>query len=135
MKRLTVAAAGLAAALIWPALAFAQEAADYPANGAVLRTEARARAAAAACLIELKGGRSAAACGRYHAAVLSALDQEHRRFSWCMPRMSEASNFPVPASCYAVPSDLKIDAVAGLERKVAPKTWVAFDDQMAKYSN
>ena len=133
MKRLTLLTACLAAALAAPVMA--QEAADYPAAGAVKRAEVKARAAAADCLTELKGGHSGAACGRYHAAVLSALDQEHRRFSWCMPRMSEASNFPVPASCYAVPSDLKIDAVAGLERKVAPKTWVAFDDQMAKYSN
>ena len=139
MKRLTLLAAGLAAAIIvHPALAqpiMPQSIADYPAAAAVKRAEARAKSAAAACLAELKGGRSGVACARYHAAVLEALSQEHKRFEWCMPRMSEASNFPVPASCYAVPSDLNIEAVEGLERKVAPKTWVAFDNQMARYSN
>jgi hypothetical protein len=139
MQRLTRLAVGLAAAAIaHAALAqpvMPQSIADYPGAAAVKRAEVRAKAAAAACLAELKAGRSGAACGRYHAAVLEALTQEHRRLAWCMPRMSEASNYPVPASCYAVPSDMNIEAVEGLERKVAPKTWVAFDNQMAKYSN
>ena len=134
-------AAGLAAALTLPVLpaaaqiAMPQSVADYPGAGAVKRAEAKARGAATECLAELKGGHSAAACGRYHAAALEALSQEHRMFAWCMPRMSEASNLPIPASCYGVPADLRIEAVEGLERKVAPKAWVAFDDQMAKYSN
>lgn len=125
------------AAFALPAMAqpVLPEAPDYPGAGTVKRAETRARAAAPDCLAELKGGRSGGACERYHAAVLEALSQEHKRFAWCMPRMSEASNFPVPASCFAVPSDLKIEDVEGLERKVAPKTWVAFDNQMAKYSN
>ena len=139
MKRLTLLAAGLAAAALAQTVraqpVMPQSIADYPGAAVVKRAEVRAKAAAAACLVELKGGRSGAACGRYHAEVLEALSQEHMRFSWCMPRMSEASNYPVPASCYAVPDDMKIESVEGLERKVAPKTWVAFDNQMAKYSN
>jgi hypothetical protein len=139
MKRLFLLTGGLAAAaLAWPAPAqpvMPQSVADYPGAAAVKRAEARAKAGAAECLSELKGGRSGAACGRYHAAVLDALDKEHRRFNWCMPRMSEASNIPIPAACFATPEEMKIDAVEGLERKVAPKAWVAFDNQMAKYSN
>ena len=139
MKRLTLLAIGLAAAAsVQSASAqpvMPQSIADYPGAAAVKRAELRAKTAAPTCLAELKGGHSGAACGRYHSAVLEALSQEHMRFSWCMPRMSEASNYPVPASCYAVPDDMKIEAVEGLERKVAPKAWVAFDNQMAKYSN
>jgi hypothetical protein len=139
MKPLTLLAAGLAAAALAQSASaqpvMPQSIADYPGAATVKRAEVRAKAAAAACLAELKGGRSGAACGRYHAAVLEALSQEHKRFDWCMPRMSEASNYPVPASCYAVPSDMNIEAVEGLERKVAPKAWVAFDNQMARYSN
>ena len=112
MKRLTLLATGLAAAIICQSASaqpvMPQSIADYP---------------------------GAAGVKRYHAAVLDALSLEHKRFDWCMPRMSEASNYPVPASCYAIPSDMNIEAVEGLERKVAPKAWVAFDNQMAKYSN
>ena len=139
MKRLTLLATGLAAAIICQSASaqpvMPQSIADYPGAAGVKRAEGRAKAGAAPCLAELKAGRSGAACGRYHAAVLDALSLEHKRFDWCMPRMSEASNYPVPASCYAIPSDMNIEAVEGLERKVAPKAWVAFDNQMAQYSN
>jgi hypothetical protein len=107
----------------------------YPEQGAVVRAEAKAKAAAAPCEAELKAKRSGPACARYHSAVLDALEKEHRRFAWCMPRMSETTGVPVPKACYAQPDDMRIQDVEGLERKVSPKTWKAFDDQMAKWSN
>lgn len=137
MKRTILMAASLAAFAL-PARSqpvMPQSVADYPGARAVKRAEAQTRAAATECLAELKGGHSGAACGRYHAAALEALSQEHKRFAWCTPRMSEASNLPIPASCYAIPADLKLESIEGLERRVAPKAWVAFDNQMAKYAN
>ena len=67
--------------------------------------------------------------------VLDALALEHRRFDWCNVRMSETSTFKVAPSCLAGQADMRIDTLMGLERKVSPKTWKAFDDQMAKFSN
>jgi len=134
MKRLSAAAGlALAAALAAAPQVRAQDI-DYPQNAAVVRAEARAKAAAGPCERELHAGRSAAACGRYHAAVLEALALENSRLEWCNARMSEASNFRVTASCLAGQADMRIDTLTGLERKVSPKTWHAFDDQMGKFS-
>ena len=108
---------------------------EYPGNRAVVAAEALAKRAAGGCETELKAGRSGAACARYHKAVLDALALEHRRFDWCNVRMSETSTFKVAPSCLAGQADMRIDALMGLERKVSPKTWKAFDDQMAKFSN
>ena len=108
----------------------------YPDQPLVARAEAKAKAASGPCEAELKTAHaSRAACGRYHAAVLDALQREHRRFAWCNVRMSENSGIPVPKACYATDNGMRIPEVVGLERKVSPKTWKAFDDQMAKYSN
>jgi hypothetical protein len=107
----------------------------YPEQAAVLRAEAKAKAASGACETELKAKRSGPGCAKYHAAVLDALERQHRRFDWCMPRMSENTGVPVPQACYAVPDQMRIQEVEGLERKVSPKTWKAFDDQMAKWAN
>ena len=134
MKRLSaVAGMALAAALAAAAQARAQEI-DYLQNAAVLRAEAKAKVAAGACERELHAGRSAAACARYHGAVLDALAAESRRLEWCNARMSEASNFRVNSSCLAGQADMRIDTLMGLERKVAPKAWRAFDDQMGTFS-
>jgi hypothetical protein len=135
MKRTTVLAI-----LGWASLAAAARAApvlqaeDYPGQGAVTRAEVKAKAAAGPCERELKGGKSAAACGAYHDAVLLALEAEHKRFLWCQPKMTESTNIPVPTACFAVPIDMRFDVI-DLERKVAPKTWKAFDDKMARFSN
>ena len=108
----------------------------YPDQGKVERAEAKAKAASILCEAELKASHSVgAACTRYHAAVLDALDREHRRFSWCNVRMSETTGVPVPKACFPTDNGMRIPEVVGLERKVAPKAWKAFDDQMAKYSN
>jgi hypothetical protein len=112
----------------------AQEA-EFPDNAAVVRAEVAAKRAAGACEGELKAGKSGPACTRYHKAVLDALALEHRRFAWCNVRMSETSTFRVAPSCLAGQADMRIDALMGMERKVSPKTWKAFDDQMAKFSN
>ncbi len=100
------------------------------------RAEAKAKAVSSACEAELKGRHAAGeACGRYHAAVLDALQWEHKRFAWCNVRMSETSGVPVPKACYPTDNGMRIPEVVGLERKVSPKSWKAFDDQMARYSN
>lgn len=124
--------AGLALLASAAGAAKAQDA-DYPANGAVLRAEAKAKAAAGACESELKAGRSGPACERYHKAVLDALGRERQRLDWCNPRMSEAANYPIPPACLSGQGEMRIETVEGLERKIAPKTWKTFDDQMAKY--
>jgi hypothetical protein len=108
---------------------------EFPDNRAVVSAEAAAKRAAGPCETELKGGKSGPACGRYHKAVLDALALEHRRFAWCNVRMSETSTFKVAPSCLTGQADMRIDSLMGLERKVSPKTWKAFDDQMAKFSN
>ena len=137
MKRLCLAAglvlilAGIARAQI-PVLP--EE--PYPAQALVERAEAKAKAASGPCEAELKARHAVGpACARYHAAVLDALQREHRRFAWCNVRMSETTGVPVPKACFATEDGMRIPAVVGLERKVSPKTWKAFDDQMAKYSN
>lgn len=136
MKRLYLAAG---AALIVAGAARAQipvlPEQPYPEQAAVVRAEARAKAASTPCENELKAGRSGAACARYHAAVLDALEREHRRFGWCNARMSETTGVPVPKACFPTDDGMRIPQVVGLERKVSPKTWKAFDDQMAKWSN
>lgn len=108
---------------------------EYPGNRAVVVAEATAKRAAGACEAELKAGRSGPACARYHKTVLDALALEHRRFDWCNVRMSETSTFKVAPSCLTGQADMRIDSLMGLERKVSPKTWKAFDDQMARFSN
>ena len=107
----------------------------YPAQAQVARAEAKAKAASGGCESELKAGHSGAACAAYHAAVLDALEREHRRFAWCNTRMSENTGVPVPKACFATQDVMRIQQVEGLERKASPKTWKAFDDQMAKWSN
>jgi hypothetical protein len=108
----------------------------YPDQALVVRAEGRAKAAAGPCEAELKVHHAVGeACKRYHAAVLDALQREHRRFSWCNARMSETTGVPVPKACFPIEDGMRIPEVVGLERKVSPKTWKAFDDQMAKYSN
>jgi hypothetical protein len=107
----------------------------YPEQAAVVRAEARAKAASTGCESELKAGRSGPACARYHAAVLDALEREHRRFAWCNARMSETTGVPVPKACFPTDDGMRIPQVVGLERRVSPKTWKAFDDKMAKWSN
>jgi hypothetical protein len=107
----------------------------YPDQARVVRAETKAKSASGACESELKAKHSGPACARYHAAVLDALQWEHKRFAWCNVRMSEVSNVPVPKACFGQPEDMRIGAVEELERKASPKTWKAFDDQMARYSN
>jgi len=108
----------------------------YPAQAQVERAEAKAKAASSPCESELKARHSAgAACGRYHAAVLDALQREHQRFAWCNTRMSETTGVPVPKACFPTDNGMRIPEVVGLERRVSPKSWKAFDDQMARYSN
>jgi hypothetical protein len=108
----------------------------YPDQARVERAEAKAKAASHPCEAELKAKRAVgAACGRYHAAVLDALQLERRRFAWCNARMSETTGVPVPKACFPTDNGMRIPEVVGLERKVSPKTWKAFDDQMARYSN
>jgi hypothetical protein len=108
----------------------------YPAEAQVQRAEAKAKAASTPCEAELKASHTVgAACRRYHAAVLDALQREHQRFAWCNARMSETTGVPVPKSCFPTDNGMRIPEVVGLERKVSPKTWKAFDDQMANYSN
>jgi hypothetical protein len=140
MKRLCLAAAVLVLAPVALApVALAQVPVlpeePYPEQATVVRAEAKAKAASVACESELKAGRSGPACARYHAAVLDALEREHKRFAWCNPRMSETTGVPVPKACFATDNGMRIPEVIGLERKVAPKSWKAFDDQMAKWSN
>jgi hypothetical protein len=137
MKRLCLAA-GLA--LIAAGAAHAQiprvPEEPYPDQARVERAEAKARAVSSACEAELKGRHAVGeACTRYHAAVLDALQWEHKRFAWCNVRMSETSGVPVPKACYPTENGMRIPEVVGLERKVSPKSWKAFDDQMARYSN
>src|ERR1700744_4960274 len=108
----------------------------YPDQPLVARAEARAKAASGPCEAELKATHgSGPACGRYHAAGLDALQREHKRFAWCNVRMSETTGVPVPKACFSTEDGMRIPEVVGLERKVSPKTWKTFDDQMAKYSN
>ena len=108
----------------------------YPDQALVVRAEAKAKAASGPCEAELKAKRAVGeACKRYHAAVIDALEREHKRFAWCKPRMSETTGVPVPKACFATENGMRIPEVVSLERKVSPKTWKAFDDQMAKYSN
>jgi len=108
----------------------------YPDQPLVMRAEAKAKAASGPCEAELKSKHAVGeACKRYHAAVLDALEREHKRFAWCNARMSETTGVPVPKACYATENGMRIPEVVGLERKVSPKTWKAFDDQMARYSN
>ena len=108
----------------------------YPDQARVERAEAKAKAVSSACEAELKGRHAVGeACAHYHAAVLDALQWEHKRFAWCNVRMSETSGVPVPKACYPTDNGMRIPEVVGLERKVSPKSWKAFDDQMARYSN
>jgi len=136
MKRLCIAA-GLSLSLAGAAHAqipvLPEE--PYPDEPRVERAEAKAKAASGACEAELKAGLSGEACKRYHAAVLDGLQWEHRRFAWCNVRMSENTGVPVPKACFATYGVMRIEVVENLERKVAPKAWKAFDDQMARYSN
>ena len=137
MKRLCLAA-GLVVILAGAAHAQIPRVPEepYPDEARVERAEGKAKAASNACEGELKASHAVGeACGRYHAAVLDALQWEHKRFAWCNVRMSENSGIPVPKACYATDNGMRIPEVVGLERKVSPKTWKAFDDQMAKYSN
>jgi len=135
MKRLATLAI-----LGWTSLAAAAQAApvlqaeDYPGQPVVARAQAKAKAAGPACERELKGGKSGAACNAFHEAVLGAMEAEHKRFLWCQPKMSESTNIPVPTACFATNVDPGY-TVIDLERKVSPKTWKAFDDKMARYSN
>lgn len=108
----------------------------YPDEAKVERAEAKAKAVSGRCEAELKARHAPGpACATYHAAVLDALDREHRRFAWCNARMSETTGVPVPKACFATENGMRIPEVVGLERRVSPKTWKAFDDQMARYSN
>jgi hypothetical protein len=108
----------------------------YPAEAQVEHAEAKAKAASTPCEAELKARHAVgAACNRYHAAVLDALQREHQRFAWCNARMSETTGVPVPKACYATENGMRIPEVIGLERRVSPKSWKAFDDKMARYSN
>lgn len=137
MKRLLLAT-GLALALAGAAKAqipiLPEE--PYPGQALVERAEAKAKAASGPCEAELKARHAVgAACGRYHTAVLDALQREHRRFAWCNVRMSETTGVPVPKACFFTDNGMRIPEVVGLERKVSPKSWKAFDDQMARYSN
>lgn len=137
MKRLCLAA-GMA--LIFAGVAHAQiprvPEEPYPDQTRVERAEAKARAVSSACEDELKARHAVGkSCSRYHAAVLDALQWEHKRFAWCNVRMSETSGVPVPKACYPTENGMRIPEVVGLERKVSPKTWKAFDDEMARYSN
>lgn len=137
MKRLCLAA-GLALILAGAARAQVPVLPEepYPDQALVVRAETRAKAASTPCEAELKARRAVGeACKRYHAAVLDALEREHKRFAWCNVRMSETTGVPVPKACFATENGMRIPEVVGLERKVSPKTWKAFDDQMAKYSN
>jgi hypothetical protein len=138
MKRVAVLAGLFAGCLIGAAQAQVPVLPEqpYPDQPLVARAEAKARAASAPCEAELKTSHAVgAACGRYHAAVLDALQRERKRFAWCNARMSETTGVPVPKACFATENGMRIPEVVGLERKVSPKTWKAFDDQMAKYSN
>ena len=138
MKRLSAAAGlalalGLASAAVAPA-ALAQ-AFEYPANGGVLRAEAKAKAASGACEGELKARRAAGpGCARYHQAVLEALAAEQRRLHWCSAQMSESSNFKMTASCLQGQGDMRLETVEALERRVSPKAWKAFDDKMGDFA-
>jgi hypothetical protein len=133
MKQHLVLALGLGLAAM--AMGARAQETEYPGNRAVVSAEAAAKRAAGGCEAELKAGKSGPACARYHKAVLDALALEHRRFDWCNVRMSETSTFKVAPSCLSGQADMRIEPVMGLERKVSPKTWKAFDDQMAKFSN
>ena len=137
MKRLSLAL-GLVLALAGAARAQVPVLPEepYPDEARVERAETKAKAASGPCEGELKAKHAVGpACAGYHAAVLDALEREHRRFAWCNVRMSETTGVPVPKACYATDNGMRIPEVVGLERKVSPKTWKAFDDQMAKYSN
>lgn len=137
MRRLCLAA-GLALSLAGAASAQIPVLPEqpYPDQALVERAEAKARAASGPCEAELKAKRAVGpACTRYHAAVLDALQRERRRFAWCNARMSETTGVPVPKACFATDNGMRIPEVIGLERKVSPKSWKAFDDQMARYSN
>ena len=137
MKRLCLAA-GLVFALAGAASAQIPRLPEepYPDQALVERAEAKAKAASAPCEAELKAKHAVgAACTRYHAAVLDALQRERRRFAWCNVRMSETTGVPVPKACFATENGMRIPEVIGLERKLSPKSWKAFDDQMARYSN
>jgi hypothetical protein len=107
---------------------------SYPGDARVARAEALGKTTAAGCEKELNGGASGPACDRWHKAVILALTEEHKRLTWCNAQSSEASNIQVPLSCTALPADLKVEALSGLERKVAPKAWKAFDTAMGKTS-
>jgi hypothetical protein len=140
MTKFLAARGGLCLALILAGAASAQiprlPEEPYPAQAQVERAEAKAKAASGPCEAELKASRTAgAACSRYHAAVLDALQREHQRFAWCNVRMSETTGVPVPKACYATENGMRIPEVIGLERRVSPKSWKAFDDKMARYSN
>jgi hypothetical protein len=140
MKTFLAAHAGLCLALALAGAARAQVPVlpeePYPAQAQVERAEAKAKAAAGPCEAELKTSHAAGpACARYHAAVLDALQREHQRFAWCNVRMSETTGVPVPKACFPTDNGMRIPEVVGLERKVSPKSWKAFDDQMARYSN
>lgn len=123
-----VVAAGIAAGAQAQATA-------YPGDAAIVRAEAKAKAASFPCEAELKAGASGPACGRYHAAVLDAMTQENKRQAWCNSRITEDTNFKIVNSCFgATTADMRIGEVTGLERKTSPKTWKAFDNDMAKVS-
>jgi hypothetical protein len=104
----------------------------YAGDRAIAAAQAEARTASFTCEKELQAKGKAPACARYHAAVLKAMTLDHKRQAWCNAQFSsEASNIRVPDSCLGSKTpDLRIDTVEGLERKVSPATWKAFDKQM-----
>jgi hypothetical protein len=104
----------------------------YAGDRAIAAAQAQAKSASFICEKELQAKSTAPACARYHAAVLKSMLLDRKRQAWCNSQFaSEASNIRVPDSCLGQKSpDLRIDAVEGLERKVSPATWKAFDKQM-----
>lgn len=95
--------------------------------------EAAAKTASFACETALKAGKPAG-CDRYHAAVLQAMTLEARRLEWCQTQTgSEASNIRIPDSCLGkTNTDMRVEAVTRLERKVSPASWRKFDQAMAQ---
>ena len=123
MMKALAAHVGLCLALVLAGAASAQipvlPEEPYPDQALVERAEARgSKAASAPCEAELKARHGVGpACTRYHAAVLDALQREHRRFAWCNVRMSETTGVPVPKACFATENGMRIPEVIGLERR------------------
>ncbi len=107
---------------------------SYPDDAAVARAQVQAKAAIGPCVKTLKAGRMGPACTRYHMTVLQAISQQNRRLAWCGSRMAEDSLAKVSNSCITSQNDLGLPEVARWERKVSPKTWKAFDSEMARAS-